>query len=94
MSFTDDGGNPESVTSAATPTVIDALAPANLRAEQQDDGVILSWAGPVDGTEPVTGYEIRRTLVCTSDGIMRALLTFIDGTETQWLDTSTGETGI
>ena len=94
VSFTDGGGNPESQTSAATATVIDALVPANLKAEQQNDGVFLSWAGPVDGTEPVTGYEIRRTLEHTSDGIARALLIFIDGTETQWLDTLTGESGV
>ena len=94
VSFTDGGGNPESQTSAATATVIDALAPANLSAEQQDDGVSLSWSGPVDGTEPVTGYEIKRTLEHTSDGIMRAVLTFVDGTETQWLDTLAGESGI
>ena len=94
VSFTDGGGNPESQTSAATATVIDALLPANLKAEQQNDGVILSWAGPVDGTEPVTGYEIRRTLEHTSDGIERALLIFIDGTETQWLDTLAGESGV
>ena len=94
MSFTDGGGNPESQTSAATATVIDALVPANLKAEQHNDGVILSWAGPVDGTEPVTGYEIRLTLEHTSDGIERALLIFIDGTETQWLDTFAGETGV
>ena len=94
VSFTDDGGNSESLTSAATATVIDALAPANLSAEQQDDGVSLSWSGPVDGTEPVTGYEISRTLEHTSDGIMRALLTFVDGTETQWLDALAGESGI
>ena len=94
VSFTDDGGNPESLTSAATATVIDALAPANLSAEQQDDGVSLSWSGPVDGTEPVTGYEISRTLEHTSDGIMRALLLTIDGTETQWLDALAGESGI
>ena len=94
VSFTDGGGNPESQTSAATATVIDALVPANLKAEQQNDGVILSWAGPVDGTEPVTGYEIRRTLEHTSDGIARALLIFIDGTETQWLDTLAGESGV
>ena len=94
VSFTDDGGNSESLTSAATATVIDALAPANLSAEQQDDGVSLSWSGPVDGTEPVTGYEIKRTLEHTSDGIMRAVLTFVDGTETQWLDTLAGESGI
>ena len=94
VSFTDDGGNSESLTSAATATVIDALAPANLSAEQQDDGVSLSWSGPVDGTEPVTGYEIKRTLEHTSDGIMRAVLTFVDGTETQWLDALAGESGI
>ena len=94
VSFTDGGGNPESQTSAATATVIDALVPANLKAEQQNDGIILSWAGPVDGTEPVTGYEIRRTLEHTSDGIARALLIFIDGTATQWLDTLAGESGV
>ena len=94
VSFTDDGGNPELLTSAATATVIDALAPANLSAEQQDDGVSLSWSGPVDGTEPVTGYEILRTLEHANDGIMRALFLTIDGTETQWLDTLAGESGI
>ena len=94
VSFTDGGGNPESQTSAATATVIDALVPANLKAKQQNDGVILSWSGPVDGTEPVTGYEIRRTLEHTSDGIARALLIFIDGTATQWLDTLAGESGV
>ena len=94
VSFTDGGGNPESQTSAATATVIDALVPANLKAKQQNDGVMISWSGPVDGTEPVTGYEIRRILEHTSDGIARALLIFIDGTATQWLDTSAGESGV
>ena len=48
----------------------------------------------MDGTEPVTGYEILRTLEHANDGIMRALFLTIDGTETQWLDTLAGESGI
>ena len=64
-SFTDDAGNPESLTSAATNDVASAgpteppPAPSNLTAVENADGsVTLTWDAPDDGS--VTGYRILR----------------------------------
>ena len=64
VSFTDDAGNEESLTSAAT----DAVAvvppppppPDNVRAVTQESGAVeLTWEAPQDAT--VTGYRIERS---------------------------------
>ena len=66
-SFTDDAGNPESLTSAATNEVASAgpteppPAPQNLAAVENADGsVTLTWDAPGDGS--VTGYRILRRI--------------------------------
>ena len=61
-SFSDDAGNPESLTSAATGAVAPRdppPAPENLTAVQNADGsVTLTWDAP--GDDSVTGYRILR----------------------------------
>ena len=65
VSFTDDAGNPESLTSVATPAVTDTApterppAPENLTAVENAGGsVTLTWDAP--GDDSVTGYQILR----------------------------------
>ena len=65
VSFTDDAGNPESLTSVATHDVTSAgrteppPAPQNLTAVENADGsVTLTWETPDD--DSVTGYRILR----------------------------------
>ena len=65
VSFTDDAGNPESLTSVATPAVTDTApterppAPENLTAVENAGGsVTLTWDAPDD--DSVTGYQILR----------------------------------
>ena len=65
VSFTDDGGHEEILTSAATGAVVAAepagppLAPQNLTAVVNGDGhIVLSWEAPDD--DSITGYQILR----------------------------------
>ena len=65
VSFTDDGGHDEILTSAATGAVAAAepagppLAPQNLTAVVNGDGhIVLSWEAPDD--DSITGYQILR----------------------------------
>ena len=60
VSFTDDVGNDETLTSTATDAVAAALPPPdNLRAVTQKSGAVeLTWDAPQDAT--VTGYRIER----------------------------------
>ena len=65
VSFTDDAGNDEEITSAATAAVAEAEpagpppAPRNLTAVVNGDGhVVLSWEAPED--DSITGYQILR----------------------------------
>ena len=60
VSFTDDAGNEESLTSAPTAAVAaPPLPPDNVRAVTQNSGAVeLTWDAPQDGT--VTGYRIER----------------------------------
>ena len=67
VSFTDDNGNSESLTSAATAAVEPAgptsppPVPQNLTYTVNDDGhVVLSWTAPDD--EHITGYQIVRRM--------------------------------
>ena len=62
VSFTDDAGNKESLTSAATDAVAAAPPPPpdNVRAVTQESGAVeLTWEAPQDAT--VTGYRIERS---------------------------------
>ena len=60
VSFTDDAGNEESLTSAPTAAVAAPLLPPDdVRAVTQKSGAVeLTWDAPQDGT--VTGYRIER----------------------------------
>ena len=61
VSFTDDGGNDETLTSAATDAVAALEPPARptgLTAEVSHDSVTLTWDGPND--DSITGYVILR----------------------------------
>ena len=61
VSFTDDEGNAETLTSAATAVVAAALPPPpdNVRAVAKKSGAVeLTWDAPQDAT--VTGYRIER----------------------------------
>ena len=61
VSFTDDGGNDETLTSAATDAVADPEPPAKptgLSATPSHDRVVLTWDDPNDDT--ITGYVILR----------------------------------
>ena len=61
VSFTDDGGNDEALTSAATDAVAapePPAAPTGLSATPSHDRVVLTWDDPNDDT--ITGYVILR----------------------------------
>ena len=82
VSFTDDAGNPESLTSAATNEVASAgpteppPAPQNLTAVENADGsVTLTWDAPGDGS--VTGYRILRR---NADAGQRSLSVYVPDT--------------
>ena len=71
VSFTDDAGNDESLTSAATVSVAAAESaeppapPTGLTAAPSHDQVVLSWDDPQD--ETITGYVILRRNRATTD---------------------------
>ena len=60
VSFTDDAGNDETLSSAATDAVAATLLPPpnNVRAVKEEGGIRLTWEAPGDTT--VTGYRIDR----------------------------------
>ena len=71
VSFTDDAGHEESLTSAATDAVVEAepteppAAPTGLTAAASHDRVVLSWDDPQD--DSITGYVILRRNRATTD---------------------------
>ena len=81
VSFTDDRGHEETLTSAATDAVAPAQrtvppAPANLTAMVNDDGsVTLGWDAPDD--DSVSGYQILRRRPAGGEG---TLLVYLDDT--------------
>ena len=94
VSFTDDAGNEESLTSASTTAVAAAPPPPpdNVRAVTQESGAVeLTWEAPQDAT--VTGYRIERSRADgnrggqqRSDGNPRAHHTLVE-------DTGSADTG-
>ena len=82
VSFTDGWDNAESQTSAATTTVVDALTPANLSLEVQEDGILVTWVAPSEDAESITDYRFQRTLVNTEDGNKHLFLVTLPGAST------------
>ena len=96
VSFSDDAGNQETLTSAATAAVEAAtaaeesqeppLAPANLTATVNGDGsVTLNWEAPDD--DSITGYRVLRRRPYEGE---KTLLVYVENTgsaATAWTDT-------
>ena len=90
VSFTDDAGNPEALTSAATAAV--ALrdpppAPRNLTATVNPDGsIILSWEAP--GDDSITGYQILRPRPTLEEDTLLLYVADTESTATTYTDTN------
>ena len=92
VSFTDDGGNDESLTSAATAAVAAAepqeppAQPRNLEAAVSDDGaVILTWEDP--GDAGITGYQIlRRNRDTSATGVFEVHVEDTGSAATSYVD--------
>ena len=95
VSFTDDRGNPEAVTSAETGPVAAAAAepteppskPTNLTARVNSDGhIVLSWEAPDD--DSITGYRILRRRPTQGEDTLLVYVEDTGSTATTWTDTS------
>ena len=91
VSFTDDAGNDEILTSAATATVEPEpveppAAPQNLTAESNNDGTItLTWNAPDD--DSVTGYQILRRRPQEGENSLEVYVSDTGNTVTEYTDT-------
>ena len=93
VSFTDDEGNAEELTSGATgivvpaPVVIDpALTPSNLTARGSEESVDLSWDAPTQDADTVTGYQILRGKGDGEDGELEVLVADTESGDTSYTD--------
>ena len=91
VSFTDDAGNEEASTSAATAAVVDAepteppATPTGLTSAASHDHVVLSWDDPQDDT--ITGYVIlRRNRATTAVGHFTELVSDTGSAATTFTD--------
>ena len=91
-SFTDDGGNQESLTSEPTAAVAEAAptepppAPQNLTAVVNGDGhIVLSWAAPDGGR--VTGYRILRRRPALGEDVLLEYVANTRSTAATFTDT-------
>ena len=91
VSFTDDAGHEESLTSAATVSVAAAesaeppAAPTGLTAAASHDRVVLSWDDPQD--DSITGYVIlRRNRATTAPGEFTELVADTGSAATTYTD--------
>ena len=91
VSFTDDAGHEESLTSAATVSVAAAESaeppapPTGLTATASHDQVVLSWDDPQD--DSITGYVIlRRNRATTGQGEFTELVADTGSTATTYTD--------
>ena len=95
VSFTDDAGNEETLTSAPAATAVPAKtadgstklppAPLNLTARANDDGsVTVSWDAPDD--DSITGYRVLRRQPGEAEFSMAESEVHTDGTETTYTD--------
>ena len=92
-SFTDDGGNQESLTSEPTAAVAEAAptepppAPQNLTAVVNGDGyIVLSWAAPDGGR--VTGYRILRRRPALGEDLLLEYVANTRSTAAAFTDTN------
>ena len=93
VSFTDDAGNDEEITSAATAAVAEAEpagpppAPRNLTAVVNGDGdVVLSWEAPED--DSITGYQILRRRPTEGEDTLLVYVEDTQSTATTYTDTN------
>ena len=93
VSFTDDAGNDEELTSAATAAVAEAEpagpppAPRNLTAVVNGDGhVVLSWEAPED--DSITGYQILRRRPTEGEDTLLVYVEDTQSTATTYTDTN------
>ena len=89
VSFTDDAGNDETVTSEATSTVAAAAlpppTPTNLVVSDNGNGTLtLTWDAPDD--DSVTGYQILRRRPSEGEGTLLVYVADTGSTETTWTD--------
>ena len=90
VSFTDDVGNPEALTSAATAAVAPREpppAPRNLTATVNPDGsVTLSWEAPQD--DSITGYQILRRRPTEGEDTLLVYVADTQSAATTYTDTN------
>ena len=93
VSFADDGGNEESLTSGPTAAVAEAAptepppAPQNLTAVVNGDGnIVLSWVAPDDGQ--VTGYRILRRRPILGEDVLLEYVANTRSTAATFTDTN------
>ncbi len=91
VSFTDDGGNTESLTSTATDTVASAaptqrpLAPQSLTGTANTDGTItLHWTAPDNSS--ITGYQILRRKPREGENTLLVYVSNTNSTATTYTD--------
>ena len=63
--------------------------PRNLRIQNNEDGMILTWDAPAEDTESVTGYRIKRRAPDKGQRQLRVLVADTGSTETTYLYTTT-----
>ncbi len=93
VSFTDDGGNDESLTSEPTAAVAEnepagpPPAPQNLTAVVNGDGhIVLSWEAPND--DSITGYQILRRRPTEGEDTLLVYVADTQSTATTYTDTN------
>ena len=93
VSFTDDAGNYEALTSQATAAVAEAAptgpppAPQNLTAVVNGDGqIVLSWEAP--GDDSITGYQILRRRPTEGEDTLLVYVADTQSAATTYTDTN------
>ena len=101
VSFTDDAGNEETLTSMATGEVAAAVlteppgAPLNLTGTANSDGAVtLSWDAPAQDAASVTGYEILRHRPEQGEPMLLILVSDTQSTATAYVDATANEPGV
>ena len=71
----------------------DSSDPTGLAVDLYTGGVWLTWVAPVDDAAAVTGYEVQRSWT-DDQSVEHSDLIKLDGTDTDWTDTATLQTGV